>query len=306
MGNHSQQNKIISIRQSIGTGKKFFEQIAQAEKNGMVWAKESGFAMQIIEGSKYIQDCPLDSIRKAIINVASIGLSLNPAEKLAYLVPRDGKACLDISYRGLVKIATDSGSILWAKAMLVYENDKFEFTGVDTKPIHQFSPFDSKEDRGKLSGGYSIAKLHNGDYLIDAMSIAEMDEIRQSSKAKNGPWKTFPNEMYKKTLLRRGSKSWPITQRFMQAEAVLNEHQGLTNLDTGAETAPAIVLITNDQVKELNDLAVKSKVNVGKIYTAFEIESIDQLPKEKFSACKARLQKALDVHLKKENKNADK
>jgi len=304
---NQKQKKMVSIRQSIGTGKKFFEQIALAEKNGMVWAKESGFAMQAIEASEYLQGCPIESFRKAIINIASIGLSLNPAEKLAYLVPRDGKACLDISYRGLVKIATDSGSIIWAKAMLVYDEDNFEFTGVDTKPIHTFSAFAKPEDRGPIVGGYSIAKLHNGDYLVDAMSIAELDDIKKTSKAQNGPWKTWPEEMMKKSLLRRGSKSWPITQRFMEAEALINEHQGLTS--TNIDNSPiesAVVVISDEQVQELNKLAVESKVNVAKIYTAFGIESIEQLPIEKFAACKSRLKKAVDAHNKKVKENKPK
>jgi len=296
----TQQNKMISIRQAVGHGKKHFEKIAQAENNGMVWAKESGFAMQVIEASDYLQKCPVESFRKAIINVASIGLSLNPAEKLAYLVPRDGKACLDISYRGLVKIATDSGSIIWAKAMLVHKEDEFEFTGVDTKPVHTFSPFASVEDRGPIVGGYSIAKLHNGDYLVDAMSLSEIEEVKKTSKAQNGPWKTWPEEMMKKTLLRRGSKSWPTTKRFMEAEALLNEHQGLisTSIDSSSGE-PAVVVISDEQIKELNKLAVDSHVNVQKIYTAFEIESIDQLPVAKFAACKKRLEKALEAHKKK-------
>ena len=301
------QKKLVSIRQSIGSGKKFFEQIAAEQNNKMVWAKESGFAMQAIEASDYLQKCPIESFKRAIVNVASIGLSLNPAEKLAYLVPRDGKACLDISYRGLVKIATDSGSIVWAKAMLVHEEDNFEFTGVDTKPIHIFPAFAKPEDRGPIIGGYSIAKLHNGDYLVDSMTIAELDEIRDTSKAKNGPWKTWPNEMKKKSLLRRGSKSWPTTQRFMEAEAALNEHQGLTSINVGeAPAQAAVVVISDEQIKELNKLAVDSHLNVQKIYTAFEIEKIEDLPVEKFAACKARLTKALNAYNKKQEAKKEK
>jgi len=296
----AQQDKMVSIRQSVGHGKKHFEQIAAAQGSHMVWSKESGFAMQAIEASKYLQGCPAASFRKAIVNVASIGLSLNPAEKLAYLVPRDGKACLDISYRGLVKIATDSGSIIWAKAILVRKEDTFKFLSIDEKPVHDFDAFASEEDRGDIVGGYSIAKLHNGDYLVDTMPMSEINDVRKTSKAANGPWKTWPEEMMKKTLLRRGSKSWPTTQRFMEAESLLNEHQGLSSTEIDSSTSePAVVVISDEQVQELNKLAVESKVNVNKIYTAFEIESIEQLPVEKFAACKKRLESALVAHNKK-------
>jgi len=295
------QDLVKSIRQSIGHGKKAFEKLASEQSNGMVWAKESGFAMQVIDGNDYLQKCPVDSFRRAIVNVAAIGLSLNPAEKLAYLVPRDGKACLDISYRGLVKICTDSGSILWAKAMIVHEDDTFQFVSVDEKPLHTFNAF---KERGKIVGGYSIAKLHNGDYLVDAMSMKDIDAVKNTSKAKNGPWKTWPEEMMKKTLLRRGSKSWPISQRLMAAEAVLNEHQGIEIVQQPEkEITPKVDKI---QICMLNKLAVDSHVNVQKIFEAFNIESIEELPETEFAACKSRLEKALEAHNKKtEKKNAD-
>lgn len=306
MADPKKEKQLVSIRQSIGSGKKFFEQIASEQNNGMVWAKESGFAMQSIEASDYLQKCPIASFRKAIVNVASIGLSLNPAEKLAYLVPRDNKACLDISYRGLVKIATDSGSIVWAKAILVRKEDTFKFLSVDEKPVHDFDAFASEEDRGKVVGGYSIAKLHNGDYLVDTMPMSEIDDVRKTSKAANGPWKTWPEEMMKKTLLRRGSKSWPTTQRFMEAEAALNEHQGLTSTQIDTHVADAVVLVNDDQIKVLNKLATDSKVNVDKIYKAFSIEKIQDLPADQFTACKSRLEKALEAHNKKEAKKTEK
>lgn len=59
------------------------------------------------------------ALRAAILNVAAIGISLNPALAHAYLVPRSpgsakdasgryvskpAQVCLDISYRGLVKL----------------------------------------------------------------------------------------------------------------------------------------------------------------------------------------------------------
>lgn len=291
---------MVSIRQAVGHGKKSFEKIASEQNNGMIWAKESGFAMQVVEGNTKLQECPVDSVRKAIVNVASIGLSLNPAEKLAYLVPRGGKACLDISYRGLVKIATDSGSILWAKAMLVHKEDDFQFVGVDEKPIHKFNAFATEEERGPLIGGYSIAKLHNGDYLVDSMTLNEIMEVKKTSKAQNGPWKTFFNEMAKKTVLRRGSKSWPISDRFAAAEAVINEHQGLDSTVTAdTPVQDAVILINDGQIKELDKLIKDSHVNISKIYTAFGIESIDQLPSDEFTACKTRLTQALAAYEKK-------
>ena len=76
-------------------------------------ASEAGFAVQIISANSYamgIAQKNPQSLRNAVINVAALGVSLNPAEKKAYLVPRGGAICLDISYRGLAQIAVDSGA----------------------------------------------------------------------------------------------------------------------------------------------------------------------------------------------------
>ncbi|MGP0745242.1 recombinase RecT, partial [Escherichia coli] len=85
------------------------------------------------------------------INVAAIGITLNPASKLAYLVPRDGMVCLDISYMGLLHIAMESGVISWGQAKLVHANDTYESNGLDKAPTHKYNAFG---DRGDIVGVY--------------------------------------------------------------------------------------------------------------------------------------------------------
>ena len=71
------------------------------------------------------------SVQNAILNLSSIGISLNPALKHAYLVPRDGGICLDISYMGLMHLAQEIGSIEWGQAKIVYSNDTYESQGLN-------------------------------------------------------------------------------------------------------------------------------------------------------------------------------
>jgi recombination protein RecT len=176
------------------------------------------------------------SLRSAILNVAAIGISLNPATAHAYLVPRDGAICLDISYRGLVKLATDSGAIKWAKAVLVYEGDTFNWRGPAEAPVHEADVFakdriNAQDPLANLKGGYCLAKLQDGEYMVDVMTADEILAVRDSSKAKNGPWKgAWAGEMAKKTLVKRASKSWPQSdgrQRLDDAIQILNSHEGL-------------------------------------------------------------------------------
>jgi recombination protein RecT len=166
------------------------------------------------------------SVINAVKNVAAIGVSLNPARKQAYLVPRGGKICLDISYIGLLDIAVASNSIVWGQAELVRENDAFRRVGMDKQPVHEFEPFGNQ--RGKIVGAYVVVKLHNGDYLTTVMDLEEIHSIRDRSESwkrnGGGPWKTDEGEMIKKTVIRRAYKLWPKTERLDTAMTQLSDN----------------------------------------------------------------------------------
>ncbi|MBW2645069.1 MAG: recombinase RecT [Deltaproteobacteria bacterium] len=82
------------------------------------YTKEVIFAVQAFRGNNALQKCAPQSIKNAIINVALTGTTLNPVLQQAYLIPRDGKCCLDFGYRGLCKIATDAGGVIDIDASL--------------------------------------------------------------------------------------------------------------------------------------------------------------------------------------------
>lgn len=219
------------LESHIDTLRPKFEQI---QVDAVAFAKESLFAKQSLLSNDYLLQAArnnIASLEDAILNIASIGISLNPALAHAYLIPRKGNVCLDVSYRGLIQLATDTGSIMWAQSELVYQGDEFTFVGVGEKPIHRFNPF-SKE-RGPLVGCYVVAKTLEGDFLTTAMGIEEVFKIRDTSEAFKkgyGPWLQFPGEMIKKTVIKRASKLWPKTDksgRLEKAIEVLNEDEGI-------------------------------------------------------------------------------
>jgi recombination protein RecT len=200
-----------------------------------VFAKESIFAIQACKANDYlasIADNKPQTLRMAIINVATLGLTLNPQQKLAYLVPRKGSVILDISYQGLRYIAINSGSIKNAIAENVYSNDMFQYNGRFDKPIHKFDPFAKLVDRGSIIGSYCISILPDDSILVDTMSLEEIEKIRASSelfkKDGSGPWKDWFERMTLKTAMRRASSSWPRNKIVSQAIALIdNSGEGL-------------------------------------------------------------------------------
>lgn len=198
--------------------------------------REAGFAIQMVTANDYIQKVAIgnpQSVRNAVTNIAAIGISLNPAKKQAYLVPRKGVICLDISYMGLLHLAIDSGSIKWGQAKLVREADVFALNGLDQLPLHKYEPF--SKNRGEIIGVYVVVKTADGEYLTDPMSISEVNDIRDRSEGwkayvkdstKTCPWVTDPGEMIKKTVIKRAYKLWPKTDRLDQAIHYLNTEGG--------------------------------------------------------------------------------
>lgn len=203
---------------------------------GIEFEREKGFALQILEANDFLAKTALGnpaSLQNAVTNVAAIGISLNPAAKLAYLVPRKQVVCLDISYIGLMHIAQECGAIQWGQAVIVREKDTFELNGLDQQPKHVFAPF--SKDRGVVVGVYVVVKTDGGDYLTHTMTIDAVNAIRDRSDAwkayvrdntKKCPWVTDYEEMVKKTCVKQAAKYWPRRERLDTAVHHMNTEGG--------------------------------------------------------------------------------
>ena len=207
----------------------------------ITWQKEQQFAIQAFQKNDYLAKVAMSnpsSAQNAIINVAAIGITLNPAAKLAYLVPRDGGVHLDISYMGLLHLAQVSGAIQWGQCKLVCANDTYESNGLDSAPTHKYNAF---VDRGAVVGGYCTVKTAQGDYLTEEMSLADIKQVEASSKAKNGPWQKWWDEMARKTIVKRASKYWPRVDRLDVAVHHLNTDGGEGLVDDSPQQQELII-----------------------------------------------------------------
>jgi recombination protein RecT len=225
--------QLVTIEDSVyGTKDVFASVLTDRSIN---FDRECEFALQALYNNDFAMKIARqnrDSLIAAVVNIAAIGISLNPAKKQAYLVPRDGKICLDISYMGLLHIAIDSGSIRWGQAELVYEADTFRLNGVDQQPTHLREPF--AKERGEVVGVYVVVKTADGDYLTGAMPVDAVNAIRDRSaawkayiaKKTSCPWLTDWGEMAKKTVVKREYKYWPKTERLATAIHHLNTETG--------------------------------------------------------------------------------
>lgn len=195
------------------------QQFEASNEYKMNFNREAGFAIQILCNNPYLLKCDPESVKHSVVNVALTGLTLNPALKYAYLVPRkskDGVKCiLDLSYIGMIKILTDAGAVKNVDAGVIYSNDKYDFRrGSDPYFKHQPALF----NRGEKIGAYAIAFLRDGGFQFEILGKEEIEKIRATSESykneegrKYSPWETWEDEMWKKSVLKRLFKLLPKT-----------------------------------------------------------------------------------------------
>lgn len=285
-------SKELSPYQSaIAKAKERFVGIAGNER---AYDVESIFAMQALMKTDFAMNTANknpQSVHLAMVNVASTGLTLNPAHGYAYLVPRDGAIVLDISYKGLIKIATDTGAVLWARADLVHEKDEFTYHGPAAMPEHKANPF---AERGEVVGAYCIAKTRDGDILTEVMDKAELDKIRGKSdlyaKRKSGPWVEWFAQMAKKAVIKRASKTWPYTERsheLMDAIDLANVTEGGYTLD-----AQPVHLVSQDQAATIRDNIEAAGMDAKQLLSLYNVESVDALPAARYGEVIATIKEA--------------
>lgn len=217
----------------------FLEQSGLKEAD---FKREVSFAMQLASANPYLQTCTPDSALKAILNVAQIGLTLNPVKKEAYLVPRwnsklsQNEVCLDPSYIGLIKLATDSGIVKSINCQIIYAGDEIEIDLSEEYNVKKHVPyFLTGKEKGSIIGAYSVATLRDGSKHCEIMGREEIEAIRERSegykafkagKTKSNVWVSDEGEMFRKTVIKRHTKYLPKSGDKLYKAIEISNHAG--------------------------------------------------------------------------------
>lgn len=205
--------------------------------------REASFATQVFQRDPKLLDDLItvegkQSFLSSIMNIANMGITLNPARKLAYLITRADrygqpkKFCLDISYKGLITLATKEGIINASFEGVVREGDEFVMNGLDKLPEHRFNPFETGRNKKKIIGAYCAVKLPDGTWKTETMDIDEIEKIRQSSKSKDNdysPWNKWYDQMCIKTVIKRAYKFW----NYGKNDTILDKAIDYLNVESG-------------------------------------------------------------------------
>lgn len=179
----------------------------------------------ISKDSKLASSTP-DSFLGALLTSAQLGLECNTPLGQAYLIPfYNGKlqrleTQFQLGYQGLLDLCYRTNQYKTIQARVVYDGDFFEYSyGLDEKLVHKPSG-----DQKNPIYVYAYYQLTNGAKAFEVMSwdsiMEHAKKYSQSSNSSFSPWKTDPESMAKKTVLKKVLKYAP---KAVEAATVIAE-----------------------------------------------------------------------------------
>lgn len=179
---------------------------------------------ELARADSKLRRCEPDTVLIALLQACQLGLTLQKNLGHACLIPRKNgflskqagrdviEATFFIGYKGLIHMVRQGNpNIHTIKSVIVYREEieagRFDMTaGSDPRIVHQ--PLLQKPPLESYAGVYSIVEFKDGAKAdFEWMPREDVEKARAVSAAlEEGPWKTWPEEMIKKTVIRRHSK----------------------------------------------------------------------------------------------------
>lgn len=220
----TKQDDSKSLRGLINSS--FFKsQVAAALPRHMTPDRMIRVACNAMIRAPKLEKCTKESFINCLLSLSAMGLE--PDGRRAHLIPFENKRAgtvectLIVDWKGLVELALRSGQIAKLHADVICENDEFDY---DLGEIKRHK-IDFRQPRGNPFAAYAMAETKDGARFFQVMTRDEIEGIRDGSQGYksavkyggDSPWTTAPNEMWKKTVVRRLSKWLPLTPELQNA-----------------------------------------------------------------------------------------
>lgn len=243
------------------------ERIAAMLHNQIQLPKFLYVAMELVRGTPGLVKCAESvegrvSIVKSILEASELGLLLTKNLGHGYLIPYQNgemtKRCgydvsecqFQIGYRGFLELVrTADPEVRMIYSRIVWPADEF----LVDEDSHQLSHhpdeaggtvgMDSNGQVAGFRGCYSKIIYTNGQQDFEWMPLHEIQKIQRSSKARSNdsPWRNWPEEMIKKTPMRRLCKRLKLTPDVL-AGVVRDEYRD-AGVGEGTAESPRVMIM---------------------------------------------------------------
>lgn len=209
------KKKPVTLKEYVQSMSK---QIAVALPSNITPERFSRIVLTAISTNPKLQECTPQSFLGAMMTAAQMGIEPNTPLNLGFLLPRKNKngameCTFQLGYKGMIDLAFRSGNIASIGAYAVHAGDTFEVR-LGTDPYISHIP--TMKDKGDVIAYYAYYKTKDGHTSFEVMTVDEVREHARkfSDAVKRGwssPWDTNPDEMAKKTVLKKVLKYAPLT-----------------------------------------------------------------------------------------------
>src|SRR6516164_259863 len=213
-------------------------------------------AYTLLRKNPTLAKCSPLSILASLADSSALGFEIDDVLGLAYLVPFKGECKLIVGYRGFAELMYRTGLVSSISTEIVRDTDRFSFSlGTKRQLVHIPAGTPAKDGPANWRGAYAAVQFITGMTDFEYLDKAHIESARNRSNgwrafergdAKNNPWHTDPEEMWKKTPIRRMAKRMPrsvVDKRGDLMRAAMLDEYGekpglLIPTDTGWQVNP--------------------------------------------------------------------
>ncbi|HGJ5881282.1 MAG TPA: recombinase RecT, partial [Arsenophonus nasoniae] len=207
-------------------------------------------ATALIENAE-LQKADKQSLVLALTRCAKDGLM--PDGREATLIVRKQKAVYMPMVDGVIKRARQSGQVANIIAKVVYAQDEFEYV-IDENGEH-LTHRPAFVDGDEVVKVYAFAKLNSGELVVEVMSRADVEKIRntvKSAKDLSSPWVKWFDRMALKTVIHRLARRLPCASELF---SMFEVYEDANSTEKPLRMAPASFkrLSMRDVIRERNE-----------------------------------------------------
>jgi recombination protein RecT len=199
-------NNQTSLKETIKSGE-FYIQIANALPQGNLSAKRYISAcLTALAVQPKLMQCKPSSVLKSMMESARYGLEPNSPLSEAALIPYGQECTFLIEYRGMMKLAWNTGLIKSLDYDKVCDGDEFDYSkGSNGLSFHHRPSLSASRGEGSIY--YAYAELKHGGTAFQVMTrddiVAHAKHFSRGYSSKSSPWQTDFDAMAYKTVIRQ-------------------------------------------------------------------------------------------------------
>lgn len=199
-----------------------------------------------------LMNCTPQSVVASCMKAAQLDLEVGQELGQAYLIAYGNDCQLQLGWQGLLELAQRSGVIETVVVEDVRENEEFsQQKGTAPKLVHV--PV-WNQDPGEVVGYYAaVTTVNGGRYFVAWDKQRCMEHGRKYSKSfgeQSSPWKTNPDAMCRKTVLKQVLKLIPKSVEVKRALAADDRVDDTTFGELGPDD---YVVVADDGEAEVSD-----------------------------------------------------